>query len=226
MTEMPSLEAKRTENPVLTWLLNPFKYIAGAPALAAGLAAIGAIALLGWITNTHFDGVLDIHTGAAAPLWVFVVEGLVDWLSLSLALLVAGMIVRRAPFRTVDLFGTQALARWPGLIVVAMLLIAPLRNALTTVLAEVMKSAATTGAPVKISAADAFLIGAAALVMLISIIWTVLLMYRAYAVSCDTRGPRAIISFIAALIAAEVASKVVLYEVFVHLTSLATKTQA
>ena len=46
--------------------------------------------------------------------------------------------------------------------------------------------------------------------MLAVVVWVVVLMYRGYAVSCDLRGSRAILSFIAAVVAAEIVSKVVI----------------
>src|SRR5687767_10350791 len=94
-------------------LFNPFTYIAGAQALGLGLVAILAAGFIGSWSNTHFDGVLDLHTGACAPLWVFLVQGFVSWLCLSLVLLIVGRMISRTSFRTIDLLGTQALARWP-----------------------------------------------------------------------------------------------------------------
>jgi hypothetical protein len=42
------------------------------------------------------------------------------------------------------------------------------------------------------------------------IVWMVALMYRAYASSCNLKGPRAVVSFTAALIVGEIVSKVVI----------------
>ena len=49
------------------------------------------------------------------------------------------------------------------------------------------------------------------IVTLSMIIWMVVLMYRAYCVSCNIKGPKAIGTFIAALIVGEVLSKVFIY---------------
>ena len=98
-------------------LFNPSVYIAGAQALVLGFAVILLAGLIGAGGNTHFDGVLDAHTGAAAPLWAFLLEGFIDWLCLSVVLLVLGKIISRTSFRAIDLLGTQALARWPTFII-------------------------------------------------------------------------------------------------------------
>lgn len=94
------------------WLFRPFVWVAGGRALGLGLVAIVMAAALGYLGHTHFDGVVDVHSGRPAPGWVFLVEGLVDWLILSVVLYALGRLLAR-PFRAVDLFGTQALARWP-----------------------------------------------------------------------------------------------------------------
>jgi len=222
MTDRPVTASKPPRKTALLWFLNPFTFVAGGTALIIGLAAILVVALIGAVSNTHFDGLLDIHTGAPAPAWLFVAEGLIDWLSLSLALAVLGIIVARSRFRIVDLLGTQALARWPGLLVVTLLLISPLRNAFNKLVASVLKSS-TSGAPSGIGAADVLVLGVVSLAVLLAVIWTVILMYHSYAVSCGVKGARAIVSFIVGLIAAEILSKFVLYRIVVHFGLLAAE---
>lgn len=209
------MAAAHTSGSLRLWVFNPFVFVAGVRALLIGLAVILAAAILGWATGTHFDGVLDIHTGPSAPLGMFIAEGLLDWLSLSVTLVAAGLIVRRSAFRAVDVFGTQALARCPYIIVPAMLAITPIRNALITVGNDAVKAAGSGGLP-SVSASNLALLLVAALVMVSCTVWAVTLMYRAYAVSCDTRGAKGIASFVVAVIAAEVISKLALHAVFLH----------
>ena len=45
-------------------------------------------------------------------------------------------------------------------------------------------------------------------VILVALIWMIYLMYRAFSVSCNLKGGKAVVLFIAALIAAEVISKI------------------
>ena len=96
------------------WFFNPFRFIAGFKALLLGLAIILISAFVGSFSNTHFDGVLDVHTGLEAPLWLFFAEGLINWICMVIPLFFFGLIVSRSSFRRIDVFGTQALARWDG----------------------------------------------------------------------------------------------------------------
>lgn len=189
------------------WLFNPFKFIAGYQALLIGLAAILLTSLLGSLSNTHFDGVLDVHTGLQAPLWFFLSEGLINWMSLAVPLFFFGLILSRSALRTVDVFGTQALARFPYLI--SAIAFIPFKYAsggedLTAKLMESGFSAIATPALL-------LTLGLAIIVAIPMIIWMVVLMYRAYTVSCNIKGPKAIITFIISLIGAEVLSKVAIF---------------
>ena len=77
------MNAQQPQNKTVTLLFNPFFYIAGVQTLILGLIAILLTGLVSSFGNTHFDGVLDTHVGAAAPLWVFFAEGLIDWICLA-----------------------------------------------------------------------------------------------------------------------------------------------
>ncbi len=180
------------------WLFNPFNYVAGGPALVLGLVAILAAGGFGALSNTHFDGVIDVHSGRAAPTWVFLTEGIVNWLSLTIVLLIVGILASRSSWRAIDLVGTQALARWPMLL-----------PALATLLPGYQRASQHLAWKLLKQGTDGVVFGIVVGMILIALIWMVYLMYRAFSVSCNLRGGKAVILFIAALIAAEVISKIV-----------------
>jgi len=190
------------------WLFNPFQFIAGSGALLVGLAVILVTAFLGSLSNTHFDGVLDVHTGRAAPLWFFLTEVLIDWLCLSVVLLIAALFVSRSSFRIVDVFGTQALARAPHLLSVLAVLPKGSNRFAEYLLSKITQQAPTT----TIKSTDILFFVAGTIVMLLMIIWMVVLMYRAYAISCNVKGGKAVSSFIAGLIIAEILSKLAIWQ--------------
>jgi len=187
---------------VSQWLFNPFRFVAGYKALLLGLGIMLISAFIGSLGNTHFDGVLDVHTGMEAPLWYFFAEGVIDWLSLAVPLFFFGLILSSSSLRMIDVFGTQALARWPYLITsIAMLPDANRRFGVY------LMARFTTGNSLAVNFTDMVVFGFAIVISTIMAIWMVALMYRAYAVSCNIKGAKAIITFIVSIIGAEALSK-------------------
>jgi hypothetical protein len=194
------------------WLFNPFQFIAGSGTLLLGLIIMLVSAFLGSLSNTHFDGVLDVHIGKAAPLWFFLSEVLIDWLCISVVLLIAALFVSRSSFRVVDIFGTQALARAPYLLSALALLPKGFGRFAEYLLSKAMQQMPTT----TIESTDILFFVIGAVVSILMIIWMVVLMYRAYAVSCNTKGGKAIGSFIASLIIAGILSKIAIWQLAVR----------
>jgi len=186
-------------------LFRPFGYIAGAQSLALGLAAVLAAGFLGRLSSTHFDGVLDVHSGRPASLFVFLGEGIVDWLALSIALFLVGRLLSRAAFRPLDLFGTQALARWPMVLVSLAALAPPYQRLVASLAALLVQPGAAPAQP-----ADLILGGLLLLAIVLAIVWMVALMYHSYSLCCNLRGPKGALTFIVALIVSEIASKIVI----------------
>jgi hypothetical protein len=193
-------------NPI-TLLFNPFFYIAGMEALGIGLAGILVAGWVGALSHTHFDGVLDTHTGAHAPLAVFLSEGLIDWLCLALVLLLLGKIISKTAFRTIDLLATQALARWPSILISLVTLPPALERFGQTVLKQVTQP----GAKIEFNTPDAVIFFAALIVMIAMTCWMVSLMYKSYSVSCNVKGGKAIGTFIVGIVLAEILSKLAIY---------------
>lgn len=190
-----------------TLLFNPFVYIAGGQALGLGVGAILLAGLVGSLSNTHFDGVLDTHGGFHVPLGIFLAEGLADWLCLALVLLIFGKIISKTAFRTIDVFGTQALARWPTLLTS----VVSLPPAVARFGRELVRQLTTPGVTPQINPLDASVFAIAVILMLLTLAWMVTLMYRAYSVSCNVRGGKAIGTFIVGLLLAEILSKFAIY---------------
>jgi len=211
MTEFAANAQARSRGRLGQWLFNPFRFVAGARALLLGLAVILISALLGSLSNTHFDGVLDVHTGQEAPLWLFLAEGLINWLCMAVVLIIFAYVVSRSSFRVIDIFGTQALARWPYLIA-AIALLPPGSQRYTQYLAWKF---ARIGSEVSCESTDVIFFVLATIIALLTLIWMVALMYRAYSVSCNIKGARAVGTFIAGIIAAEILSKVILWRLMV-----------
>ena len=208
--EASSEIATAPDRNIRTWLFNPFHYLAGGQALAVGIALILIASLIGSLDNFHFDGVLDIHLGASAPLWVFTSEGLLDWIVMGVLLLIAGKLISRSHVRTLDVFGTQALARVPMSVSALFVLLPGHRRYAAHLIAQLTK----TPSDIQVGPADPIMFYIIVVVCLLMVVWTVALMYRAFAVSCNVSGGKAIGVFIAALIVGEAISKVLIIAMF------------
>ena len=117
-----------------------------------------------------------------------------------------GLIFSHSSFRMIDVLGTQALARWPTLLTALVML----PDANRRFGEYLMSKLGQSGAAATINSTDAIIFVIAAIIALLMIIWMVVLMYRAYVVSCNVKGAKAIWTFIASLISAEVVSKVLI----------------
>lgn len=173
-------------------LFNPFLKIAGTKALLVGWLAILATAVVAYYSHTHFSGVIDVKVGAGGPWWLFLLEPFIAWLCVSIAMYVAGMIVARSSVRMIDIAGTMALTRWP-MFFVTLLAFTPVE------------------APAELSTnvGDYTSVLLLALVMLPFTVWMIVLMYQGYKVSTGVKGTQGVLSFIIAIVAAEVLAFVV-----------------
>ena len=210
------LQESVPSNKLKTWLFNPFYYVAGGTALGIGLVVMIVASLVGAATNYHFDGVIDLHSGPPAPAWVFVAENLINWLVMGVLAYLAGRLISRSRIRPLDVFGTQALARAPMAITLFCVLLPGFRRVSDHLAGPLMQGPARyrSGSPggvlksfADVGTLDLAVFVLAVILALVLLVWTVLLMYRAFAVACNVGGGKAIGLFAAAILLGEVFSK-------------------
>ena len=189
------------EMTVARWLFNPFIRIAGGQALAIGLTLIVLSGLAAAAAGVHFDGLLDFHPGYSVSFRVPILEGLVNWSVISVILVLVSLLVAPRTVRVVDIAGTQALARWPLLPAALACVPGPVREANDELVAAAAEGRMVTP-PAASLVAGLFAVDCA--------IWMVWLMWKAFSVSCNQRGGRAVAIFVAALLAGEMATKFLL----------------
>ncbi|MXX39885.1 MAG: hypothetical protein F4Y91_10155 [Gemmatimonadetes bacterium] len=187
----------RTTSAWHLWLFNPFHFLAGGQALAWGLACIALTAWLGGIFDFRFTGVISFQRTAPAPLWHAIAQGFMAWAIPSALLYIGGRLISRSRVRPIDVFGTQALARAPWLLIALIAVSPPFRSITAKLLTEPF---------LDLSAWGVAFISLVALVLILLLVWTVFLMYRAFAVSCNVASGRAIAVFIAAIAIGEIAT--------------------
>lgn len=176
------------------WLFHPFTYFAGTKALISGLLIVLLTALLASLNNVHFDGVLDMHIGLTAPAWIYLAEAIINWLILTFVFLATGKLLGSRGARIIDVAGTVALSRWPMLFVT-------LSGFLPFM--HVQK-------PADISAAMLFI----SAIMLLFVIWMITLLYQSFRVCFNLKDAKLTGGFIAAIIVAELISKVLFHYLY------------
>ena len=178
-------------------LFNPFIYLAGGKALAFGLVSMTLAAVLGFLSQSHFNGVLDFHKfNRQLPLYVSFAEQVIVLTCLVVPFYIGGRIFSKSQIRLIDVAGTLALARYP------------------------MIFTALTGFGLRSEfhgiediTAGVILMGLIALVL---IIWMVALTYNAFSVSCNLKGIKNTSVFIACLLTAEVSAYMLCGQLYSH----------
>jgi hypothetical protein len=192
---------------VKKWLLNPFEYIAGLKASLIGLAVIILTSAFCILSSTHFDGVIDFHPKAAHGYFLlYLTENIIDVISITLVLYILGRILSKSSVRFIDVFGTQAFARYPLTFAALLAVFSPDMN---TILNKTMQNKNIGGAA-SFSPNELASLIFISVIGLLLIIWTIFLMYKAYSVSCNLNKAKGIVSFACGLIIAEILSKILL----------------
>lgn len=183
------------EMTIVRWMFNPFIRIAGARSLAIGLAGIVVAGLAAAGAGIRFDGLLDVHAGYEVALWMPVVDGLVNWAVFTLLLVVVALIFSKSSVRLIDVAGTQAMARMPLLLAAAVCNLPLIQDAFDGMAAVLL------GGELDGNTLTGLVAGI--LVTLVGVVWMVALMWKAFSVSCNMRGGRAIALFILAVLLGE-----------------------
>ena len=187
------------------WLFNPFVRIGGEQALVIGTAVIVGTGLLAAAGETHFGGLLRLSIGSSVPLWVPVAEGLVIWAVMSVLFVLVSLLVAPRSVRPIDIAGTQALARAPLVLLALANLPPPVRDANREMAAAVVEGRLP---PQMAASLIAGVLGG------VCVVWMVQLMWKAFAVSCDQQGARAVAFFVAVVITGHVATSFLLVQMF------------
>jgi len=169
-------------------VLNPFRKIAGWEALLVGVVIMALTAVIGKFNSVTFDGVLDVSPGMVFDFSAAFAMQAVIFFTLFLTMWLSGICFSKSKLRAIDVAGTMALARSPMLLL-AILFFLPITPESPYDIPRVIISV---------------------LICIPFVIWTIILMYNAYSVSCHLKGTKAVVSFIGALIVAEILSKLVL----------------
>lgn len=177
-------------------LLFPYERIAGAKALIIGVTIVFATGMIGYYTNTRFDGILNVHSGIDQAKWLYPIEPLISILIMSLWLVLMCKIFSKKPFRIIDIIGTQYFAFFPMIPLVFLGSISAF-DKLTLEAQQVMNDNAYS---MNLTTMDIGIIGLALIVVMLMVFWSGWLMYNALQVSANLKHKLAIPIFISGLI--------------------------
>jgi hypothetical protein len=189
-----------------TWLFRPFERISEFKAFGIGAAALLLSGILNFFGHTHFDGVLDVHLQSQeSPLSLFIYESMIDWLTLALLLFLSGLLFSKSAIRFIDVFATQAMARWPLLITSIAAMLIPHEHVVNYLLSKAFGAVAQTVSVVR--GYEYILFGLLILLVLANSIWMIVLMFRGFCIACNLKGNKGLAIFICTLLLAEGLSK-------------------
>ena len=197
----------KNNSTLITWLFRPFTFIAGAKALVLGIIVLVILSILGYLSNTHFDGILDIHLGEQNTSTPYIIHGfyqLSTWLVLTAVFYITARISSKSETRLIDIAGTMALSQSP-------LIFASLTGFIPFFHFSLDINSMTMGAMTDALKDNIIPLMLGAVVFMVFSIWSIILKYNAYSVSANLKGPKAWISFGLALFVCEVVSKILIY---------------
>ncbi len=178
-------------------ILNPFTRIAGWQAFGIGIIFAILSAIIGTLSGTAFDGVLDMHFVHNISFRdSFIMQG-INIFCIALVMGLTGLIVAKN-VRFIDILGTFTLARAPYFILAFL-------GFFTTPpdMFEYLRN------PELFTFPTSFII--VILISLPFIIWSIALMYNGFKVSTNLKGAKLVISFIIGILIAETLSKILIF---------------
>lgn len=177
-------------------IINPFYYVAGIKSLIFGLIIIFATSIVGYLSRTHFPDIISIKTSPDFSFWYFVIQNFSNWFIVSTLFYIASIIFSKSSVRLVDIYGTQALARFPYFIASFV----GFSGALDAFGKYLLWTLMRQGEPCEISVIQ--IISAILLIVfsLLLTIWLITLMFNAFKISANLKGKKLILIFIIVLI--------------------------
>jgi len=192
-----------------TWLFKPFQYIAGGKALILGLIVMLILSVIGYLGNTHFNGVIGMQYAPLLPITPYIIHAayqIIAFVSMTVVFYITARIVSKTSVRLIDIAGTMSLSQVPHILFGLIGLIPAIHlefNDITRLM-DTMKENVVT-------------IIIVAVLSIIIIAWSIALKYNAYSVSGNIKGAIGGVTFAIALIASEIISKILIYIIVPYL---------
>ncbi|NDV95650.1 hypothetical protein D0T84_12105 [Dysgonomonas sp. 521] len=205
----------KSKSRIFAWLFQPFQFIAGGKALVFGLCIMLLLSIIGYLGNTHFNGVIGMQYAPLSHPTAYIVHiayQVIALISMTAVFYITARVTSKSSVRVIDIAGTMSLSQIPhvlfGLIGLIPAVHLEIGNIDTANIAQVMA----------ILKENIILMAAISVTSIIIIVWSIALKYNAYSVSGNIKGIVGGVSFAIALIVSEIISKILIYIVvpFLH----------
>ncbi|MBV6646157.1 MAG: hypothetical protein KI790_11950 [Cyclobacteriaceae bacterium] len=176
---------------IISLVLNPYNRLAGIRAIFLGLIIHIVLTSISFYSGTHINSNLFFKLASDTPFWYFLAEMSLHASLNILGLIVTGYLLSRTQFRLIDIIGTALFSRAPLVLLPAARLIPAFKSFYVT-------------SPV---------IYILILIFIVSVIWSITLLYNAFKISCNPKSKFTNIGFIAAMLLSEGISQFIIYQI-------------
>ncbi|MFD2037627.1 hypothetical protein ACFSKL_22725 [Belliella marina] len=177
-------------------LTNPFIYVAGSKSLVIGLLTIFGASIVAYFSKTYFPDIISVKLGVDLSILSSVAQNFMNWFVVSILFYLMAMILSKSKVRMLDIFGTQALARFPYFFVSFI----NFSESLDLFGKYLLWAFMNHGEPIEITLIQKSIAIFLLFISLMLTIWLVILMYNAFKVSANLKGSKLILSFIIVMI--------------------------
>jgi hypothetical protein len=188
---------------VFSFLANPFQRIAGLPALLLGLMVMVLMSYLAVFAKVYFYGACTLlnatvisHPKTPIHFSLLLYFNMISWAIMTSAFLISTWICQQKRIRIIDFLGTTALARFPYLVLIAVLCVIRFMNP------GFMNINLTKALPMQPSIMMMLTGG----LFMLCLIWQMAMYFYALKESSGLVGKKLYISFIVSVILCEVIS--------------------
>jgi len=200
-------EITKKQNTITELLFNPFKKMSNNQLLFFGLGIILISGILNTISNTHFDGIFDIHTGKESPFWVFIAEGFINLILITLIFFIIGKFILKAECSLKDILSQQAFARWPLILSSLIALSNSYQDYIQSLSVRIAQNPGSILGP---DTGQNILFIISIVIFIIIYIWIFFLMYKSVSRTLKISGIKGVGIFLAGCLIIEILSKLVI----------------
>ncbi|MBN1116925.1 MAG: hypothetical protein JXA77_06965 [Bacteroidales bacterium] len=162
-------------------IFNPFEKIAGTKSLFFGLAAVLVTGTIGYFSKTHFDGILNIHSGMQLAWYVHVAAPILSVAVIAIWFWLFVVIFGKQNVRVIDVVGTQFFAFIP-LVPASVLGFFEV----TVVVAEALqKFGANPAGALDIAASQMLVFVVLMIILMLLTVWSAIWIYKGYKVAAN-----------------------------------------